>query len=414
MQGTLNEIDIRSILQLIALGQRTGELFVEAYPTTSFSAKREQGKEFLTPTASPQANADSLGSFWFVFFVNGQIVYVTDHTSSRLGRLRDYLVRYQVSEELDEPLSLPTVAMTNVPEYAYLWRLLEMQRLTPAQGRKIIESMVRETLFDLFSLHQGSFIFEIGRPLAPQLTCLDTAPLIPKIMKQVQQWKQFYPHIRFPSQYLTITNETHLQQGVPEKAYHSLCHWAKQKTSLRQLSRYLNRDLVTLARGIYPYVERGWIHLVNEQSPPPFDSHWQDWEINTSPKPPQIVCIDDDPMIERLIGGMLQEQEYSLVFLQDPLTAIAEVFRRQPDLILCDIAMPKLEGYELCAMLRQSRNFRQIPIIMLTGKDAFIDRVRARMVGATDYLTKPFGENELRLLLEQYTKSAKGHYHRSH
>jgi twitching motility two-component system response regulator PilG len=64
--------------------------------------------------------------------------------------------------------------------------------------------------------------------------------------------------------------------------------------------------------------------------------------------------------------------------------------------------MPHLEGYELCGMLRQSTAFRQTPIIMLTGKDGFIDRVRARMVGATDYLTKPFGANELLMLLERY------------
>jgi twitching motility two-component system response regulator PilG len=64
--------------------------------------------------------------------------------------------------------------------------------------------------------------------------------------------------------------------------------------------------------------------------------------------------------------------------------------------------MPDLEGYEICAMLRKSTAFRQTPIIMLTGKDGFIDRVRARMVGATDYLTKPFGESELLMLLERY------------
>jgi twitching motility two-component system response regulator PilG len=71
-------------------------------------------------------------------------------------------------------------------------------------------------------------------------------------------------------------------------------------------------------------------------------------------------------------------------------------------LILCDIAMPDLDGYEVCAMLRTSTVFRQTPIVMLTGKDGFIDRVKARMAGATDYLTKPFGEQELLMLVEKY------------
>ena len=64
--------------------------------------------------------------------------------------------------------------------------------------------------------------------------------------------------------------------------------------------------------------------------------------------------------------------------------------------------MPELDGYEICAMLRSSIAFRQTPIIMLTGKDGFIDRVKARIVGATDYLTKPFGESELLMLVEKY------------
>jgi len=64
--------------------------------------------------------------------------------------------------------------------------------------------------------------------------------------------------------------------------------------------------------------------------------------------------------------------------------------------------MPELDGYEICAMLRNSSAFRETPIIMLTGKDGFIDRVKAHMVGATDYLTKPFGEVELLTLVEQY------------
>jgi twitching motility two-component system response regulator PilG len=64
--------------------------------------------------------------------------------------------------------------------------------------------------------------------------------------------------------------------------------------------------------------------------------------------------------------------------------------------------MSELDGYEVCGMLRKSTAFRQTPIVVLTGKDGFIDRVRARMVGATDYLTKPFGAHELLMLLERY------------
>ncbi|MBJ7295569.1 MAG: response regulator, partial [Dolichospermum sp.] len=90
------------------------------------------------------------------------------------------------------------------------------------------------------------------------------------------------------------------------------------------------------------------------------------------------------------------------ISITNPLQALSLVFQLQPDLILCHITMPELDGYEICAMLRHSTVFRVVPSIMLTGKDGFIDRVRARMVGVTDYLTKPFPDQELLMLIEQY------------
>ncbi|WP_317134442.1 response regulator [Leptolyngbya sp. 7M] len=99
---------------------------------------------------------------------------------------------------------------------------------------------------------------------------------------------------------------------------------------------------------------------------------------------------------------ILNQHGYEAASISNPLKALSLVFQLKPDLILCDIAMPELDGYEICAMLRTSTAFRETPIIMLTGKDGFIDRVKARMVGATDYLTKPFGEGELLMLLEKY------------
>lgn len=220
-------------------------------------------------------------------------------------------------------------------------------------------------------------------------------------MKQVQQWKQFHPHIQHPNQYIVISDHEKLKTTLPPQAYQSLSRWAASKSSLRQLSRYLNRELLMIANALYPYAERGWLQLVY---PPPKLSlpSPELIEAKENLKPIHIVCIDDDLVIGKNVEYILEEHGYQSTLINDPLEALSRVFALKPDLILCDIAMPKLDGYELCAMLRQSSAFRQIPIIMLTGKETFIDRVRARMVGATDYLTKPFGASELLLLLEKY------------
>lgn len=404
MQGTLNEIDIRSILQLIELGQRTGELYVEAYnsPHEANRAVHDLESDFLDyPVA---ANGLGEENFWLVFFVNGQIAYAADRNSNNLVRLRDFLRRYKAENALGDMPTSPTASI-NTPEYACLWLLMENHVLTPAQGRSILASMVKETLFDLLSLRQGSFSFEVGPMLAPQLTTLESGSCVIEIVKQVQQWKQFYPHLQSPNQCPILANGNELRQALPHNAYQSLEYWADGKTSLRQLSRYLNRDLMAIARAIYPYVQRGWIQILDDSqgdAPKDRDRNFEDITQPEQTHSPRILCIDDDATVGKTVEYILMPQGYRPTVISDPLTALSVVFKLQPDLILCDIAMPQLDGYEICAMLRSSTAFRQTPIVMLTGKDGFVDRLRARMVGATDYLTKPFGESELLMLIEKY------------
>ena len=394
MQGNLNEIDIRSILQLIELGQRTGQLFVEAYSTPTISIVSSTGNQgLLRNFQSPKQQS------WFVFFLNGQIVYATDSDTS-LSRLRDYVRRYRLETSLDR-IADSSLVDRNAPEYTYLWVLLENHILTPSQGRSILQSIVHETLFDLLGLHQGSFIFEKSSALSPQLTTLKISYLVTKIMQQVQEWKQLHPHIQSPNQYLAIADYNQLRQVLPTATFNYLKSCLDGKTSLRQLARYLNRDILTVGKAMYPFVKQGWIQMLNRAiatTPTPT----ADLQPLSATKVPRIVCIDDAIAICEVIESILKPQGYEVVSCSNPLEAFSLVFHFKPDLIFCDLAMPELDGYELCAMLRHSSKFRQTPIVMLTGKDQFIDRVKARMLGATDYLTKPFTDCELLTLVEKH------------
>lgn len=385
MQGQLSEIDIRSILQLIELGQRTGELFVEAYVSGPGSGDR----------SSRLLSSQS----WFVFFLNGKIIYAAADTDSNLLRLRDYM-RYYKKNVTNEEIPAPCISSINAPEYGYLWAMLENHYLTPAQGRSIIGNMVHETLFDLLSLHQGSFIFEVGPALAPQLTTLEIRSLVTKIIQQMQEWMQFHPHIQSPNQCPVIANHTLLGSSMSKNNYRILRTWADGKSSMRQIARYLNGDVLTVAKVIYPYVQEGWVQLVDPHDGETREgkSQWPHQSAHIS----RIVCIDDSQAICKVVESILKQQGYEVAAVGNPIKALSLVFQLKPDLILCDIAMPELDGYEICAMLRRSTLFRQTPIVMLTGLDGFIDRVKARMVGATDYLTKPFGEGELLTILEIY------------
>ena len=386
MQGSLNEIDIRSILQLIELGQRTGELMVEAYSSSQVTTEMERHSSRLT------------GQCWLVFSWNGRIIYA-GQSEGNLKRLHDYLRRYKAETILAE-LEVPFIASVNAPEYGYLWVLLENQVITPALARSIVHCMIQETLFDLLSLHQGAFIFEMGSALAPQLTTLEISPLLANIFKQVQEWKKFHPHITSPNQCPLIPDRAKLQKAVQPQVFETLNRWADGKTSIRQIARYLHRDIVVVTKKvIYPFVQQGLVQLL---VPHPETTLTVPEPFTDRNRTPRIVCIDDDRVIRQTVEIILKEQGYEATAIGNPLKALSLVFQLKPDLILCDIAMPELNGYEICAMLRNSTAFRQTPIVMLTGIDGFIDRLKARMVRATNYLTKPFGDGELLTLVETY------------
>jgi two-component system, chemotaxis family, response regulator PixG len=103
-----------------------------------------------------------------------------------------------------------------------------------------------------------------------------------------------------------------------------------------------------------------------------------------------IACIDDNPSIVRVIQSYLDDDKFSVLAIDDPVKALMQIVRNKPDLVLLDVEMPKLDGYELCSMLRRHPMFKNIPIIMVTGNTGFIDRAKAKLVRASDYLTKPF------------------------
>ncbi|MEM7769937.1 MAG: response regulator [Cyanobacteria bacterium P01_E01_bin.6] len=391
MQGELNEIDIRSILQLIELGQRTGELYVEAYvlPRPVWGSDRTNPEPSTPPS-------------WFVFFLNGSITYAADHHAQTLQRLNNHLQHLGIQETLPA-ISIPAIASTNAPEYGHLWSLLEEHVLTPQQGRTIVQKMVQESLFDLLSLHQGTFIFEVGPSLAPQLAMFRIDPLVGTVMQQVQAWKQLSPIIQSPDQYPVLLQPEALQNALPHAFYQDLSKWANGQTSIRQLSRLMGQSILSIGQALHPCIQQGWIQLavlqhVGEHSENPQSNR----QIHTIERTPRIVCIDDGVTLRKTVETILGNQGYEVTSIASPVKALSLVFQLKPDLILCDIAMPILDGYEVCAMLRKSTAFRQTPIVMLTGKEGFIDRVKARMVGATDYLTKPFGESELLLLIEKY------------
>jgi twitching motility two-component system response regulator PilG len=269
-----------------------------------------------------------------------------------------------------------------------------------------VSNLVQETLFDLLSLRHGHFNFQICPALTPLLTSLEITPVLSKITQQLQEWKQLYPFIQSPDQFPYITDIIQLQSSLPPATVHKLKHWADGKTSLRQLARYLNRDIVTVAKAMYPYVQNGWVKFVYSMTSLSRIKTGDAREQTNNKTQPRILCIDDETTICETVESILKPLGYEVMTLTHPVKALSSIFQLNPDVILCDMAMPELDGYEICAMLRHSSAFQDIPIVMLIDKGGFIEHIQAKMVMATDYLTKPFGNTELLILVERYVNNS--------
>ena len=109
----------------------------------------------------------------------------------------------------------------------------------------------------------------------------------------------------------------------------------------------------------------------------------------------KVLVIDDSNTIRRSAEIFLSQGGYEVVLAEDGFDALSKVNDHDPQLIFCDILMPRLDGYQTCAIIKRNPRFASVPVIMLSSKDGLFDKARGRMVGSEDYLTKPFTKDQL-------------------
>ncbi|CAG2140197.1 Regulator of RpoS [Cupriavidus yeoncheonensis] len=109
----------------------------------------------------------------------------------------------------------------------------------------------------------------------------------------------------------------------------------------------------------------------------------------------RVLVIDDSSTIRRTAEIFLSQAGFQVVLAEDGFEALAKVGDMRPDLIFCDILMPRLDGYQTCSLIKKSPRFHAIPVVMLSSRDGVFDRSRGRLVGAQDHLAKPFTRDTL-------------------
>src|SRR5258708_9817583 len=120
---------------------------------------------------------------------------------------------------------------------------------------------------------------------------------------------------------------------------------------------------------------------------------------------PVVLVVDDSPTVRKIVQLTLQREQIHVVTAGDGWSALAAVADEQPDLILLDIMLPRMDGYNICQVVRKNMAYREMPIIRLSGKDGLFDKMRGKLAGSTEYITKPFDSAELVQVVKRHLEN---------
>ena len=120
----------------------------------------------------------------------------------------------------------------------------------------------------------------------------------------------------------------------------------------------------------------------------------------------KVMVIDDSHTIRRSAEIFLKQAGCEVVLAEDGFDALAKLSDHGPDIVFCDVLMPRLDGYQTCALIKKSPRFRDTPVVMLSSKDGLFDRARGRLVGSEEYLTKPFTKDSLLKCVAEHSRRA--------
>jgi chemotaxis family two-component system response regulator PixG len=300
-----------------------------------------------------------------------------------------------------------------------IW-LLDNGHLSFDQATEVLKQISQNSLELFLWLQEGSSFWseQLDLPewvmaIAGNNLTMNLEEMVKTLQLRLRGWQQCTPEIDSPYLRPYILDYRNISKQVPEGTLSDVAlkklSQVMRGFSIRQLSLLLKQDELHVAQMLSPYIKNKVIYLRDPQ--PPFDQLPKiPRPVQQPPRPVQpkqiktykIVCIDDSPTILTEIQRFLDDDRFQVTAVSDPIEASSIIFRIKPDLILLDISMPKINGYRLCGLLRSSSMFDNTPIIMVTGNTGFLDKARAKLAGATDYLTKPFTREGLRSFVYKY------------
>jgi two-component system, chemotaxis family, response regulator PixG len=364
------------------------------------------------------------GQAWEIVFYQGQIVWSLD--LSQPNRLWQRLLRSHVGyEHIGLELlfqaanhhrsSIFETGRETCWQYQGAIALMMLSEIKSSELTAILTTAARETIFDLLQYSQGQKL--TFRSQSEIL--LDRPPVLVNTEEVIAQaevmWQEWYTQKLgniSPTKTPLIKHPVQLYRQTTPIIYQNLAQVITGKRTLREIATEIDEDLLLLTRSLTRYIQTGIIELLDLpdlKSPKIGSKILADRSIVKNPSTPPktvqsklVICIDDSPQVCELMRTIITDAGYRFISIQDATQALPRLLENKPDLIFLDLMMPKINGYEICGQIRRVSAFAQIPIVILTGKDGLLDRVRSKVVGASEFTCKPITKHAIDTSLSKY------------
>ena len=352
---------------------------------------------------------NSCGRKWILHVYRGLIIYATggEHPVRRWRRnLAAYLPQIASDRPCENKLWEDRLTATSTGDFSICWQYqlltswLEQQQVTPEQMARFVWSVTIEVLFDITQAVQVAYELKpSSRTLTPAVA-IDAAQAIAEVERLWQAWQANRLNCS-PNSAPVIKQSAELQHNISAPAYQALSQLLDGQHTLRDIAAQMQRDVSSALRSLLPYIQSGLVELINlpDLAAPVLSS-----PTTHDTQAPLIACVDDSPWVCHIMDKVMTAANYRFVGVNDALRAIGVLLAIKPDLIFLDLMMPNINGYELCSRLRQLSSFQHTPIVILTGNDGIIDRVRAKIVGSSDFLGKPIDTDRVLGTIHKHLK----------
>jgi len=353
---------------------------------------------------------NSKGYKWTFYYRLGRIVWATgrDHPFRRWRRQMA-----QHCPEIDlEKMSL-RVEDISIDYWGYhlLEVLYEKQKIKREQINLIVENTITELLFDLAQeAHFADVSCDRNQEVILEKPISFTnADMSLKLMQDSwKTWSASGLANIYPDLAPVLRKPEQLQQLVNPCVYKNFVNFINGKYTLRDLAVKMKQSVLLVTCSLFPYILQGIIELVEVSDLPlPITKDKNNstlTKLKTS-SVPLIACVDDSPQVCKMVEEIITSNGLRFIKIQDAVQALPTLIRDKPDLIFLDLVMPIANGYEICAQLRRISAFANTPVIILTGNDGLLDRVRAKVVGSTDFVTKPVVADKVMGIVRKYLQA---------